>query len=156
MVRNQSSASKGSITWLKLGGLVLWKSYSLEWWPFWFPFCPTIACTLLNISIRSLFLLSSNIRRICSVEGGFGGGGGGGTYGSGECPACRAERRTGIPSRTLLLLPPRVILLWIFPRQRNRDEKHPRINLGKSQQQIPEENKRAKKIRWIKSQHNYT
>ena len=109
---------------LKLGGLVLWKSDNLEWGMGWFPFCPTIAWILLNISIRSLFRRSSNIRIICSVEGGFGGGGGGGTYGSGDCPACRAERRIGEPSRMLLLQPPRVILIWFFPSQRNRDEKH--------------------------------
>ena len=112
------------MAWLKLGGLVFWKSDNLEWWPGWFPFCPTIAWILLNSSIRSLFRLSSNICIICSMEGGFGGGGGGGTYGSGDCPACRAKRRTGEPSRTLILQPTRVFLIWFFPSQRNRDEKH--------------------------------
>ena len=60
------------------------------------------------------------------MEGGLGGGGGGGTYDSGECHACRAERRTGVPSRTFLLLPPRVILLFIFPIHSNHDEKIPK------------------------------
>ena len=40
-----------------------------------------------------------------------GGGGGGGVYDSCDCPACRAERRTGEPSQTLLLQPPRIILI---------------------------------------------
>ena len=156
MVHNHSSASKGSITWLKLGGLVLWKSDSLEWWPFWFPFCPSTTCTLLNISIRSLFLLSSNIRKICLVEGRFCGGGGGGTYDSGDCPACRAERRTGVSAWASLLLPPRVILLWIFSKTTQSRWETSKNKLGEKPATILEKDKRAKGIRRLKSHHNYT
>ena len=149
IVLSQSLASKGSVAWLKLGGLVRWKSDSLEWWPFWFPFYPTITCTLFNISSRLLLLLSSNIRRICLMEGSCGDGGGGGRYGSGECLACLAERRTGTSSPTWLLLPPRVILFFVFPIHSNHDEKIPKwgekpmTNPGRKQRMKTKANKKV-------------
>ena len=138
------------MAWQKLGGLVLWKSDSLVWEVGWFPFYPTIVWILLNISTRSVFRRSSNIRIICLVEGGFGGGGGGGTYGSGDCLACRAEHRTGEPSRTLLLQPPRVILIWFFPSQCNRDEKRTRINWGEASNKKPNKTEMTNKTQRIK------